>query len=73
VLCQFANVLDSGEILLRTTLITYLGEVCMIGRGTNLAQSGRVSPPDNLKRTRHDLKDFQTTILAAQTWSLRRG
>lgn len=53
VLCKFADVLDSGKILLGTTLITYLAKVFMIGRGKHLAESGRVTPPDNLRCTRH--------------------
>jgi hypothetical protein len=56
VLCKFADVLDLRKILLGTTLITYLREVFMIGRGRKLAQSGGVSPPDNLRHTRHDLR-----------------
>jgi hypothetical protein len=47
VLCKFADVLDSKKILLGTTLITYLGVVFMIGHGSNFAQLGTVTPPDN--------------------------
>lgn len=42
--CKFTNVLESRQLLLRSTLFAYLRDNIMIGPGDDLAVSGRTSP-----------------------------